>query len=129
MAYTKKTWECGETITADALNRMEDGIEEAIQSGGGTPLILEVVSEREATVEECDDGGTVYTYNHTWQEVYDAVMQGVPVIVVFDDEALLSVIVIMDVEHDKMGGEYFVGTNIKANTPTEPLHMIVCGGK
>lgn len=36
MAYTKKTWECGETITADALNRMEDGIEEALQSGGGT---------------------------------------------------------------------------------------------
>lgn len=33
MAYVKKTWECGETITADALNHMEDGIANA--SGGG----------------------------------------------------------------------------------------------
>lgn len=30
MSYTKQTWSCGETITADKLNHMEDGIE----SGG-----------------------------------------------------------------------------------------------
>lgn len=34
MAYEKQTWVCGETITADKLNHMEDGIAEA--SGGGT---------------------------------------------------------------------------------------------
>ena len=34
MAYTPKTWECGETITADALNHIEQGIAEA-SSGGG----------------------------------------------------------------------------------------------
>ena len=33
MAYVEKTWECGETITANDLNRMEDGIQEAL--GGG----------------------------------------------------------------------------------------------
>ena len=27
MAYEKQTWTCGETITADKLNHMEDGIE------------------------------------------------------------------------------------------------------
>ena len=34
MAYTPKTWACGDTITADELNRMEQGIAEASQSGG-----------------------------------------------------------------------------------------------
>lgn len=32
MAYEPKTWECGETITADDLNHMEQGI---ANSGGG----------------------------------------------------------------------------------------------
>ena len=32
MAYEKQTWQCGETITADKLNHMEDGI---ANSGGG----------------------------------------------------------------------------------------------
>ena len=32
MAYEKHTWECDELITADKLNHMEDGIEDASQS-------------------------------------------------------------------------------------------------
>lgn len=32
MAYTKQTWQTGETITAEKLNHMEDGIAGA---GGG----------------------------------------------------------------------------------------------
>ena len=37
MSYTPKNWVCGETITADGLNNMEDGIQEALEccSGGG----------------------------------------------------------------------------------------------
>lgn len=31
MAYTPKTWACGETITADALNHIEQGVESASQ--------------------------------------------------------------------------------------------------
>ena len=36
MAYEPKTWECGETITADALNNLEEGVQEALEccSGG-----------------------------------------------------------------------------------------------
>lgn len=34
MSYEKQTWECGETITADKLNHMEEGIENASSSGG-----------------------------------------------------------------------------------------------
>ena len=33
MAYEKQTWQCGETITADKLNHMEDGIEECCSGG------------------------------------------------------------------------------------------------
>lgn len=35
MAYTPKTWECNETITAEDLNHMEQGIAEASSGGGG----------------------------------------------------------------------------------------------
>ncbi len=31
--FVKKTWSCGDTITADDLNRMEDGIDEAFSGG------------------------------------------------------------------------------------------------
>ena len=34
MAYEPKTWECGEALTADALNHMEQGIAEASEGGG-----------------------------------------------------------------------------------------------
>ena len=37
MAYTPKTWVCGETITADGLNNIEEGVQEALEcceSGG-----------------------------------------------------------------------------------------------
>lgn len=42
MAYEKQTWECGETITAEKLNHIEDGIADASSGGGGTsePLIV-----------------------------------------------------------------------------------------
>lgn len=40
MSYTKHTWTDNETITAAKLNNIEDGIEEAAQSGGGGNAIL-----------------------------------------------------------------------------------------
>lgn len=38
MAYTKQNWECGDLITADKMNHIEDGIEDA--SSGGTDYYL-----------------------------------------------------------------------------------------
>lgn len=35
MAYEPKTWQCGEVVSADALNHMEQGIAEASEGGGG----------------------------------------------------------------------------------------------
>ena len=44
MSYTKTTWQNGDTITAEKLNNMEDGIESAISgssgSGGGGAMAV-----------------------------------------------------------------------------------------
>ena len=34
MSYTPKEWVCGETITADALNNLEGGVQQALTRGG-----------------------------------------------------------------------------------------------
>ena len=45
MAYEKHTWECGETITADKLNNIEGGVEEALgSSGGGDVIVVDVLT-------------------------------------------------------------------------------------
>lgn len=64
MAYEKQTWKCGETITADKLNHMEDGI---ANSGGGTlePLIL-----RESSADTLDT---------TFGEIKEAFNSGRPI--------------------------------------------------
>lgn len=40
MAYTRHEWSCGETITADLLNNLEGGVEEALAGGGGDKPFL-----------------------------------------------------------------------------------------
>lgn len=40
MSYEKKTWVCGETITADGLNNIENGIQEALECCGGVAICL-----------------------------------------------------------------------------------------
>ena len=84
MAYTPKTWQCDDTITADELNRMEQGIAEASQSGGGTEdfFIVHMTYESEEaeaptfdkTYTEIknayDSGKIVLAYNQSWGIVY-----------------------------------------------------------
>lgn len=55
MAYERHTWVCGETITAEALNHMEQGI---AQSGGGTAGYECVTSEIfNGSITTADQGG------------------------------------------------------------------------
>ena len=35
MAYSRNTWVCGDVISAQKLNNIEDGIEEALECCGG----------------------------------------------------------------------------------------------
>lgn len=60
MAYTPKQWVCGETITADGLNNIEEGIQEALEVDHPVLVIdalirqsgSDWVVETEATLEE-----------------------------------------------------------------------------
>lgn len=59
MAYEKHEWVNNETITASKLNNIEDGIEEAAQSGGGGVAWIRINS-------------VGYGYSHSVGEVYYA---------------------------------------------------------
>ena len=56
MSYSKYTWQTGETITAEKLNNLEGGVQEAL--AGGSRLI--------ATPNQNN------ILDKTWQQIYDA---------------------------------------------------------
>lgn len=70
MAYEKQNWECGQVITADKLNHMEDGIENAGGECGGK--IFQIVGQGTC------DGISYYEFDFTYQDVLEAVADGIP---------------------------------------------------
>lgn len=79
MSYETHTWESGETITAEKLNHIEDGIADALPRWGTEPLIANV----NVTTEGSD---TIYTLNKTWRQMYDALASGKAVSITYDNE-------------------------------------------
>lgn len=65
MAYEPKEWTCGETITADALNHLEQGV---ANCGGGEFLAVNANAVR-------GDSEMVVTLDKTWQQIKDAYPQ------------------------------------------------------
>lgn len=63
MSYTPTTWATGDTITATAMNKIENGIANA-----GSALVVQASTVNDTLV--CD---------HTVQEIYDAMTSGTPV--------------------------------------------------
>lgn len=60
MSYEKQTWVCGETITADKLNHIEEGIENCCGSADlGYECDEEWVTLTEEAVTTAQDGDTV----------------------------------------------------------------------
>lgn len=101
MAYVKHTWECGEAITDDKLNNIEDGIEEAMSSGGGGGIVLKASASGCLDEYACGPtSGECYAYKEfetvtvvdgngdpiTPTEVYNAVMNGTHITVLLEDE-------------------------------------------
>lgn len=74
MAYEPKMWVCGETITAESLNHIENGIEAL------APMMLTYGG---TTQEEADAAilGNGYL-NATWQEINDAFRAGRRIVVI-----------------------------------------------
>lgn len=75
MAYNPTNWECGDVVTAELLNKLEEAVEDlsvAIEGGSGSePMVIKFDHEDEST-------GRTY-YDKTFQEVYDAMLNGTPV--------------------------------------------------
>lgn len=65
MSYTPTTWTTGDTITASALNKIENGI-----SNAGSVLICNSTYDGE---------NDIYVLDKTVQEIYDAMRGGTPV--------------------------------------------------
>ena len=61
MAYTPKEWECGEVITADALNHLEQGVAEA--GGGGTPSIIKIGTANGSGWTMVDANLSIYAFS------------------------------------------------------------------
>lgn len=40
MAYTPTEWNCGDTITADKMNNLEEGVQEALECCGGVAVAM-----------------------------------------------------------------------------------------
>ena len=92
MTYEKTNWQVGDTITAEKLNKMEDGIESAAGSSSGGATLVVTYSEE----------GTTGTLNKTWNEIKDAFPN-----VVIEDNLTASISDICEqVYHD--GGTYGV---------------------
>ena len=82
--FVKKTWVCGDTITADELNRLEGGVEDALDCcGGNSVLVVKPISVEEA------GGMRVTTFSCTYAELINALREA-GARIIFDDEDTIS---------------------------------------
>ncbi len=76
MSYERHDWVDAETITAAKLNNIEDGVEEAAQSGGGGyDLVIQINTPIPNSMSNCvvKSGGTAAA-------LYDKAVNGEPVL-------------------------------------------------
>ena len=67
MSYTPTNWQCGDTITAEKLNKLENGLAECC-SGGGTTLgmvCIEAVPIAVPTEDGTEQSSVVYAYRQS----------------------------------------------------------------
>ena len=77
MAYTPTNWSCGDTITADKMNKLEQGLAECC-GGGSEPLIVNVVDSDPSSAKGASstppmrDVASNQWLDKTWQQISDA---------------------------------------------------------
>ena len=64
MAYTPTVWQCGDVVSAEKLNKLENGLAECCGGGGAEPLAVNLIAGTEEVPTPWLD--------KTWQEIYDA---------------------------------------------------------
>ena len=93
MAYTRHEWECGEVVTAEMLNNIEEGIEQALAGGGSVaPLILQ------QEVDDTDPENPILQITTPYSEIKAAYLSGRAVILdpVQRDKQYMSMIGMTD---------------------------------
>lgn len=75
MSYEKQTWTTGDTITAEKLNHMEDGINASAGGGDGVLIVN--------SYYDPDDPGVSYL-NKTFGEIKQAFLSGQAVFLIYD---------------------------------------------
>ena len=135
MAYTPTNWECGDVVTAELLNKLEEAVEDlsvAIDGEGGEsePLVVGMTVEADTP----SAGQRTYTLDKTWQEISDAFPnayfqhqdQGVtyryPIMGVFNNESTYGVVVAINIDANN-----FVRTPFTA-TSADGYPTVVSGG-
>lgn len=89
MAYTKNKWKCGDSVTAEKLNNIEQGI-----ANGSGSAIEPFYVDFDHYAEESPNPPV---YNKTWQEAYDVFMSGRPVFVDASNDPLFSIVSDIDI--------------------------------
>lgn len=127
MAYTPTNWECGDVVTAEKLNKLEEAVEDlsiAIdgEGGGSEPLVVGITIEADTP----SAGQTTYTLDKTWQEITDAFPNayvqfqnavGVPftrrypIMGVINNESAYAVNIITDADVENLGRKMLVTTS------------------
>lgn len=123
MTYTPKTWNCEDQITISDMNRIENGVAQMGSGGYLEPLIISF---------DHYEGDTSYM-DTTWQQAYDAYMEGRPIIVDAVDPAFSGYIykgIVTEVWRatDDSDVNFIVfeyGNNLYANLPTDYLFVNV----
>ena len=97
MAYEPKEWICGETITAEALNHIEDGLAECCESKGALGILGTLDASTEAK-----------TLNKTWQEIYEAAHSGAVCSIYQTDDDAHEILIEPIVEVWSVSNQYVV---------------------
>lgn len=74
MAYTPTEWACGDTITAEKLNKLEEGLAECC--GGGTVRVIKPTGESGNIVGGNGISCTAYYYDMTYAELGETMRNG-----------------------------------------------------
>lgn len=115
MSYTKQTWINGDTITAEKLNHIEDGIS---GSGGGALLV-----KYTATYDN-DLGDYVYTPDKSTLEIAQAYNSGTPVFATVVQDGYQSLEYVLDYAYDDEA--YFIGLDITTNEYDNRSRVLNC---
>ena len=93
MSYTPTEWKNGDTITAEKLNKIEEGI-----ADGGVLIVTKTD----------DVEHTQITLSKTWQEIYDAVISGKQILLDNSDSGNISLNFLTDIYTINDSGQYNV---------------------